>query len=76
VVREVIILTDHRRRNPFPLMSKGETNFIKEKHHHRGSFVYEVSVLTSMTKGEIVGNIFIDVNSRCDDMLLMMNYHR
>jgi hypothetical protein len=76
VVREVLIQIDHRRRNPLPLMSKGERNFIKGKHHHRGSFVYEVSVLTSMTKGEIVGNIVIDVNSRCDDLLLMMNYHR
>jgi hypothetical protein len=28
--------TDHRRRNPFPLMSKGESNFRGEKHHHRG----------------------------------------
>jgi hypothetical protein len=35
---------------------------IKEKHHHRGSFEYEVSVLPSMTKGEIVGQIVIDVN--------------
>jgi hypothetical protein len=35
VVREVIILTDHRRRNPFPLMSKGERNFIKGKLHKR-----------------------------------------
>jgi hypothetical protein len=76
VVRKVIILTDHRRRNPFPLMSKGERNFIKGKHHHRGSFVYEVSVFPSMTKGEIVGYIVIDVNSRCDDLLLMMNYLR
>jgi hypothetical protein len=29
-----------------------------------------------MTKGEIVGNIVIDVNSRYDDLLLMMNYHQ
>jgi hypothetical protein len=61
-------------------MSKGERklhkNFIRGKHHHRGSFVYEVSVFPSMTKGEIVGHIVIDVNSRCDDLLLMMNYHR
>jgi hypothetical protein len=67
VVRKVFIQTDDWRRNPFPLMSKGERNFIKEsfirgKHHHRGSFEYEVSVFPSMTKGEIVGNIVIDVN--------------
>jgi hypothetical protein len=76
MVREVIILTDHRRINPFPLISKGETNFIKGKHHHRGSFVNEVSLFPSMTKGEIVGYIVIDVNIQCDDLLLMMNYHR
>jgi hypothetical protein len=51
-------------------MLKGERNFIRGKHHHRGSFVYEVSGLPSMTKEEIVGHIFIDVNSRCDDFLL------
>ena len=75
MVRKVIILMDHRRRNPLSLMSKGERNFIKGKHQHRGRFVYEVSMLTSMTKGEIVGNIVIDANSRCNDLLLMMNYH-
>jgi hypothetical protein len=32
--------------------------------------------LTSMKKGEIVGYISIDVNSRCDDLFLMMNCHR
>jgi hypothetical protein len=45
VVREVIILSDHRRRNPFPLMSKGERNLIKGKLHKRktssqGDFLY------------------------------------
>ena len=75
MVIEVLIQKDHRRRNPFPLMSKGERNFIKGKHQHKGSFVYEVSVLSSMTKGDIVGYIVIDVNSRCDDLLLMMNNH-
>jgi hypothetical protein len=57
-------------------MSKGERKFIRGKHHHRGSFVYEVSGFPSRTKGEIVGHIVIDVNNQCDDLLLMMNYHR
>jgi hypothetical protein len=48
-------------------MSKKERNFIKGKHHHMGSFEYEVSVFPSMTKGEILGNIVIDVNNRSDD---------
>jgi hypothetical protein len=51
-------------------MSKGERNFIRGNHHHRGSFVYEVSGFLSMKKGDIVGHIVIDVNSRCDDFLL------
>jgi hypothetical protein len=46
--------------------------------------VYEVSVLPSMTKGEIVGHIVIDVNSRCHydvmiscyDELSLLSYHR
>jgi hypothetical protein len=41
-----------------------------------GSFVYEISVFPSMTKGEIVGHIFIDVNTQCDDLFLMTNYHK
>jgi hypothetical protein len=51
-------------------MSKGERNFIRGKHHHMEIFVYEVSGFPSMTKGDIVGHISIDVNSRCDDLLL------
>jgi hypothetical protein len=45
--------------------------------------VYEVNVFPSMTKGEIVGHIVIDVNSRCHcdmmiscyDELSFMSYH-
>jgi hypothetical protein len=51
-------------------MSKGERNFIRGKHHHRGRFVYEVSGFPSMKKGEIVGHNVIDVNNQCDDFLL------
>jgi hypothetical protein len=35
VVREVFIQTDDWRRNPLPLMSKGERNFIKGNLHKR-----------------------------------------
>jgi hypothetical protein len=43
-------------------MSKGESNFIGEA-SSQGEFVYEVSVFPSMTKGEIVGHIVIDMLS-------------
>ena len=54
---------DHKGRNPLPLMSKGESTFTREKHHQKGEFAYEFSVLPSMTKGEIVGHIVIDMLS-------------
>jgi hypothetical protein len=54
-----------QEEKPFSIDVKGERNFIREKHHHRGIFVYEVSGFPSMTKGDIVGHIVIDVNSRC-----------
>ena len=60
----------YSRKNPFPSMSKGERNSIIGRNHHGGSFVYEVGGFPSMKKGEIVGHIVIDVNSRCDDLLL------
>jgi hypothetical protein len=44
-------------------MSNGESNFRGQKHHHKGEFVYKVSVFTSMKKGEIFGHIFIDMLS-------------
>jgi hypothetical protein len=45
--------------------------------HQGGSVITEISSTTLHTNGykNTVGNIVIDVNSRCDDLLLMMNNH-
>jgi hypothetical protein len=38
--------------------------------------VYEVGVFPSMTKGDIVGHIFIDVNNRCHYDVMMSCYEQ
>ena len=38
--------------------------------------MYEVSVLPSMKKGDIVGHIVIDVNSQCHYVIMMSWYEQ